>query len=475
MIVILIHFMIDNLKHACGIFGVIGSPNAAKTTYLGLYALQHRGQESAGIITTDGKAMFERKGLGLVGKVFPDEGSLKNLSGFAAIGHNRYSTTGSTNLVNSQPLLIRFFGGDVAAAHNGNIVNAQSIRKEMEGNGSIFRTTTDTEVILHLMARSGQSTVPDMISYALQRIQGAYSLLFLTPDMLIAAKDPRSIRPLVLGRKDNAWFFASETCAFDLLEVEYIRCLEPGEMIVIRNGEEPESRYPCGKQSLKNSAGCIFEFIYFARPDSEVFCTAVDKIRRRMGRQLAREHPADADIVISIPDSSNTAALGYARESRLPFEIGLIRNHYIGRIFIQPEQQVRELSVRLKFNTVKGIIKGKRVVVVDDSIVRATTSRQLISMLRDVGAKEIHLRIASPPIVNPCFYGVDTPEKSQLIASGHNMNDIRDFIGADSLGYLSIKAMLQTSGLPKMGFCTACFGSDYPIPITDRGLKYKMG
>ena len=462
------------LNENCGIFGVIGHPEAAKMTYLGLYALQHRGQESAGIVTTDGRKMYERKGLGLVSDVFPDERALAPLVGDAAIGHNRYSTTGTTNIINAQPSLIRFRGGYIAAAHNGNLVNAQILRQHMEREGSIFRTSTDTEVIFHLMAHSKYSEIPDMISHALKRVRGAFSLLFLTPEMLVAVKDPHSFRPLVMGKKDGAWFFASETCAFDLIGAEFIRCLEPGEMVVVPAGGEPESLYPWGRIPLEKASGCIFEFIYFSRPDSIVFGAPVDKIRRRMGHQLAREHPVDADVVISVPDSSNTAALGFANESGIPFDLGLIRNHYIGRTFIQPQQKIREFSVRLKFNTVRGVIDGKRVVVVDDSIVRGTTSRQLVRMIREAGAKEVHVRIASPKIVNPCFYGVDTPDKKQLIAANKSVEEIRQFIGADSLGYLSIEGMLSIKGLPKMGFCTACFGTKYPVLIEDEAMKYKM-
>ncbi len=466
--------MASDIAHNCGLFGVIGHPQAAKLAYLGLYALQHRGQESAGIVSTDGERMFERKGLGLVSDVFPDERSLLELPGDAAIGHNRYSTTGTTLLVNTQPFLINFHRGQIAAAHNGNLVNAQKLRRQMERDGSIFRTTTDSEVVLHLIARSRRKTIPEMIADALGKVRGAFSMLFLTKDFLIGVKDPFSFRPLVLGRKGDAWFFASETCAFDLLGVEFLRCLDPGEMVVIRRGCEPETIFPWGKRDPQSAAACIFEFIYFSRPDSVVFGAPVDKIRRRMGHQLALEHPAEADIVISVPDSSNTAALGYSEVSGIPFEIGLIRNHYIGRTFIQPVQEAREFGVRMKYNPVVGVLRDKRVVVVDDSIVRGTTSRKLIRMLRDAGAKEVHLRVASPPIVAPCFYGIDTPDRDQLIAAKMNIEQIREFLGADSLGYLSLEGMLSVRGLPPMGYCTACFGTDYPVPIEDVPQKDRM-
>ncbi len=466
--------MLDDIKEYCGVFGVIGDDDAAKLAYLGLYALQHRGQESAGIVSSDGCNMFERKGLGLVNEVFADDKTLLPLTGDSAIGHNRYSTTGSTLLVNTQPFLINFHGGKIAAAHNGNLVNAQKLRREMELSGSIFRTTTDSEVIMHLIARSKRNTVPEMVAEALVQLEGAYSLVFLTPQYLMAAKDPRSFRPLVLGKRNGAYFVASETCAFDLVGAEYIRSLEAGELIIIERGKEPVSLFPQGRTARENTAACIFEFIYFARPDSIVFDTPVDKIRRRMGARLADEQPATADIVISVPDSSNTAALGYAHRSNIPFEIGLIRNHYIGRTFIQPSQRIREIGVKLKFNIIRGALKGKRIVVVDDSIVRGTTSRQLVSLLREGGATEIHMRIASPPVVGSCFYGIDTPDREKLLGFSKNIDEMNEYLGTDTLGFLSLEGMLGVQGLPRCGFCAACFGTPYPIDVADSTAKEKM-
>jgi len=467
--------MEDIVQHNCGIFGVIGNADAAKRTYLGLYALQHRGQESAGIVSTDGKNMYEYKGLGLVGDVFSDDKVLLKLLGDSAIGHNRYSTTGSTLFMNTQPFLIKFHAGQIAASHNGNIVNAQILRNEMEQNGSIFRTTTDSEVVLHLIAYSRRKTIPEMVSNAISKVKGAFSMLFLTSEYLIGVKDPNSFRPLVLGKKNNAWFLASESCAFDLLGVDFVRCLAPGELIILHRDNEPESFFPWGKRDKDKGSACIFEFIYFSRPDSYIFGESVEKVRREMGAQLAREHPADADIVIAVPDSSNTAALGFSQESGIPFELGLIRNHYIGRTFIQPTQHIREIGAKLKYSSVRGILKNKRVAIVDDSIVRGTTSKQLVQLIRDAGASEIHIRIASPPIVAPCYYGIDTPDKDQLIAANMSVEQIRDFIGADSLGYLSLDGLLSLKSLPKIGYCTACFGSPYPVKIDDKANKDKMG
>ncbi len=463
------------VQHNCGIFGVIGAPEASRLTYLGLYSLQHRGQESAGIVSTDGRKMFEHKGLGLVSDVFSNDKILSRLPGDSAIGHNRYSTTGSTLFVNTQPFLIKFHGGQIAASHNGNIVNARFLRNEMERSGSIFRTTTDSEVVLHLIAHSRRKTIPEMVADAISKVEGAFSMIFLTNEYLIGVKDPHSFRPLVLGRKGDSWFLSSETCAFDLLGVDFIRCLQPGELIVLRRDSEPESFFPFGEKDESDGAACIFEFIYFSRPDSIVFGASVEKVRREMGVQLAREHPADADIVIAVPDSSNTAALGFSQESGIPFELGLIRNHYIGRTFIQPTQHTREIGAKLKYSPVRGILEGNRVVIVDDSIVRGTTSRQLVQLVRDAGAREIHIRIASPPIVAPCFYGIDTPDKDQLIAANMSIEEIKKFIGADSLGYLSLDGLLSLENLPKIGYCTACFGSPYPVPIIDEGKKDKMG
>ncbi len=455
----------------CGIFGISGCPDAAVKTYMGLYALQHRGQESAGIVVSDGENLNEKKGLGLVSQVFGSPDQLVELEGDAAIGHVRYSTTGSTTFANCQPFMINYKRGQIAGSHNGNLINAAGLRSEMESEGSIFRTTTDTEVILHLLAKSPKHTTPESVADALSKVEGAFSILFLTPEYLIAARGPRGVRPLVMTEVDGRVAFASETCAFDLLDLPRGRSLEPGEVVIVDRKGSIESFFPFPKVK---SAACIFEFIYFSRPDSRIFDTNVDKIRRRMGHRLAIEQPADADIVISVPDSSNTAALGFSRESGIPFELGLIRNHYIGRTFIQPRQAIRDFGSRIKYNPVRGVLYNKRVVVVDDSIVRGTTSKALNSIIRQAGAKEIHLRVASPPIKHPCYYGIDTPTYDQLVASYSSVEETARYIGADSLGYLSLEGMLAIDELPKIGFCDACFSGNYPIPRVDEASKEKM-
>ncbi len=438
---------------------------------MGLYALQHRGQESAGIAVSDGKRLVESKGLGLVSSVFGSPEGLRELTGNASIGHVRYSTTGQTTYANAQPFTIDYKRGQIAGAHNGNLVNAEQLRRRMEKEGSIFRTTTDTEVILHLLARSEKESTPDGIADALSQVHGAFSIVFLTPDYLIAVRDPNGVRPLEMTEFPGGVAFASESCAFDLLDLPMGRSLEPGEMVIVNRKGEIESRFPFSKGK---SAACIFEFIYFSRPDSRIFNTNVDRIRRGMGKQLAIEQPADADIVISVPDSSNTAALGYSRQSGIPFELGLIRNHYIGRTFIQPRQAIRDFGTRIKYNPVRGILKGKRVAVIDDSIVRGTTSRALIEMIRQAGAKEVHLRIASPPIKHPCYYGIDTPTYDQLIASSSSVVETARFIGSDTLGYLSLEGMLKIEGLPDIGFCDACFSGNYPIVVEENCDKCRM-
>lgn len=451
----------DRLKEECGIFGIFSHPNAAHITYLGLYALQHRGQESSGIASTDGKQCFLFKNKGSVHDVFNQEDIIdKYLKGDTAIGHNRYSTTGSNSIENIQPLVINFKKGQLAIAHNGNLTNTYTLRREMENNGSIFQTTMDSEVILHLIARSTQNTLPEMISDALQKISGAFSLLFMTPDCIIAARDPYGFRPLSIGKLDDGVVIASESCAFDIINAEYIRDVEPGEIIVIEK-DSIKSYFPF---SQRVSQYCIFEYIYFARPDSLIFGEYVDVVRRKMGRQLAIDHPADADIVISVPDSSNSAALGFAQQLNIPFEFGLIRNHYIGRTFIHPTQIKREFGVKIKFNPLVPVLKGKRVVMVDDSIVRGTTSKKIIRMVKEAGALEVHFRISSPPFNNPCFYGVDTPDRDKLIASSYSIEEIRKFMGAESLGYLSMEGMFKAiTHLKQENFCTACFNGKYPI------------
>lgn len=462
----------DHPKHYCGLFGIYGHKDAAKMTQLGLYALQHRGEESAGIVSSDGKALRVHKGMGLVGEVFADDKDLNRLLGDSAIGHVRYSTTGSSLLINAQPLVIDYSRGSVAVGHNGNLTNASVLRDELEAHGSIFQTTLDSEIIVHLMARPNYKTVEEGLIECLKLIKGAYSLVFLTEDELVGVRDPLGFRPLVLGKLGGAYVLASETCALDLVDATFIREIEPGEIVFI--GEKGlRSVKPFGKAE-SNPAHCIFEHIYFARPDSIIFGDSVHLVRQRLGERLAKEHPADADIVIPIPDSGNSAALGFSHASGIPYERGLIRNHYIGRIFIQPHQFTRELGVRIKLNTVKDILKGKRVVVVDDSIVRGTTSKMRVESIRKAGAKEIHMRISCPPHRSPCFYGIDFPTKKELIASIHNVDEIKKYLGVDSLGYLSVEGLLSAVSLPKQNYCIACFTGQYPIPFGEEGDKYAM-
>ncbi|MCD6162074.1 MAG: amidophosphoribosyltransferase [candidate division Zixibacteria bacterium] len=445
----------------CGVFGITGTRNAAVLTYLGLYALQHRGQESCGVAASNGKIIYLESGMGKVDEVFSSLDRLKKLKGRMAIGHNRYSTTGSSSTTNIQPLLIKCKNGLLALGHNGNLTNYKSLRRKMESNGSIFSTTSDSEIILHLIAKSHQKRPEKALAEALRKVKGAYSLVMLSGENLLAARDPVGVRPLALGKLRKSWVIASETCAFDIIGAKYIRDIEPGE-IVIANGGGVKSYRSLPK---RRHAFCIFEYIYFSRPDSIIFHMNVDKVRRRLGRQLAIEHPVDADIVISVPDSSNTAALGFSEETGIPFEIGLIRNHYVGRTFIQPEQKIRDLDVKIKFNPIRGVLSNKKVVVVDDSIVRGTTSKKLVKMLRDAGAKEVHARISSPPIKYPCFYGIDMPTKKELIGSNRSVESIRRHLGVDSLGYLSIDGMLNLSALPDEGFCSACFSGKYPVKV----------
>lgn len=458
------------MKDFCGVFGIHGDNEAARRAYLGLYALQHRGQESSGIAASDGTSLSLHRGMGLVRSVFSEDGVLDCLYGTIAIGHNRYSTTGYPGLENAQPLLIRFRGGQIAAAHNGNIINARELRTMMEKDGSIFQTTSDTETVLHLIARSREKTLEDMIIDALSQVEGAYCFVFLTPTRLIAARDPRGFRPLCLGRKGDAVVVASETCAFDIIDAEYLRDVEPGEMIVVDEDGVLSRRIPV----VRDHSFCIFEYIYFARPDSIIFGDNVDKIRRKLGKQLAKEAPAKADLVIAIPHSANTSALGYAETSGIPFEIGLIRNHYVGRTFIEPHQCERDLDVKIKFNTVSGVLRGKRVVVVEDSIVRGTTLKQIIRLLRDAGAREVHVRVSSPPVKSPCFYGIDISTSTELIAASHDIDGIRDHLGADSMAYLSVEGMLKTVSR-KYDYCTACFTGRYPTKVPDDFEKNCFG
>jgi amidophosphoribosyltransferase len=450
--------MADDLGEKCGLFGVYHHPEAAKLTYLGLYALQHRGQESSGIVSSDGNTLHAEIGMGLVADVF-NERRLAKLPGHMAIGHNRYSTTGSSLLRNAQPMVIGYAGGSLAIAHNGNLVNAMEIRRDLEQQGAIFRSTTDTEVIVHLIARSAETKLADQVVDALRKVQGAYSLLLMTEKEMIGVRDSFGFRPLVVGRlADETFILSSETCALDLIEAEYVRDVEPGEMVVIRDdGVEFFRPFPQTRHAF-----CIFEFIYFARPDSIIFEKNVYPIRKALGKQLAREAYVEADVVVPVPDSGVPAALGFAEEARIPFEMGLIRNHYVGRTFIEPQQSIRHFGTKVKLNPVKQFLRGKRVVVVDDSIVRGTTGQKIVTMLKNAGAKEVHVRISSPPTISPCFYGIDTPSKRELIAANQSVEETRDFLGADSLAYLSLHGLLQTVSPDGHRFCTACFTGDYP-------------
>jgi amidophosphoribosyltransferase len=460
---------LDQPRHHCGLFGIFGVDRAADLAHLGLYALQHRGQESAGIAVSDGKRILCHKGMGLVSTVFSDPTTLARLPGRVAIAHNRYSTTGSSNVINAQPLSVEFKCGQLAAAHNGNLVNAAELRRKMEGDGSIFQTTADSEIILHLIARAKEAPLPDMIMEALSQVSGAYCFLFMAKDQLIAVRDPQGFRPLCFGGYNNAPVVASESCAFDIIGADYVRGIEPGEMLIIDAKGVTSRRLP----PAKRKAMCIFEYIYISRPDSRIFGTMADKVRRGFGRQLAAEHPTRADIVIGVPDSANTAALGYSEASYIRFEIGLIRSHYVGRTFIAPDQSERDLKVHLKFNPVTGVLKGKRVVVVEDSIVRGTTLRQLVRLIRGAGASEVHVRVGSPPIRFPCFYGVDMSTSRELIASSHSVEEVREFIGADSLGYLSVEGMLKVVPAPT-DMCAACFTGDYPTDVPADFIKERF-
>jgi amidophosphoribosyltransferase len=452
----------DRFQEECAVFGIFGHREAANLTYLGLYALQHRGQEGAGIVSSDGERFHQHKGLGLVADIFSKK-SVRNLNGTSAIGHNRYSTAGSGDLHNVQPLVVNFAFGNLGLAHNGNLINAGVLRGELEAYGAIFQSDSDSEVVIHLIAHSKGDTMVNRVIDALSLIRGAFSVVILTDDHLIAARDPYGFRPLCLGRYKGSWVVASETCAFDLIGAEFVREVEPGEMVAI-NRDGQTSYHPFSPQT---PAQCIFEYVYFARPDSKIFgSNAVYPVRKAFGRQLAKECPAQADIVIPVPDSGVPAALGYAEGLGLAFEIGLTRNHYVGRTFIEPEQAIRHFGVKLKLNPVPEVLEGKRVVVVDDSIVRGTTSRKIVKMLRQAGAREIHMRISSPPVVAPCFYGIDTPTQKELIGSKLTVEDIRKYITADSLGYLSLEGMLHTA--PGVGhhYCHACFTDRYPITMT---------
>jgi len=452
----------DHLHEECGIVGIYGDDRAAEKVYLGLYALQHRGQESAGIACADRTRIEHHKGMGLVWSVFADPSVMPRLRGHAAIGHNRYSTRGVTSIVNAQPVVVESRLGMAALAHNGTITNASSLRRSMQETGSIFQTTSDTEIVLHLMARAKTGDFARAVMDSLEQLEGAYCFVFLTPGSLVAARDPLGFRPLSLGTLGGAYMVASETCAFDIVGATYVRTVEPGEVLVVDEGGVRSFRlHPSDRKAF-----CIFEHIYFSRPDSIVFGEKVDKIRRRLGKKLGQEQGADADIVIAVPDSGNTAALGYARATGIKYEIGLIRNHYVGRTFIAPHQDRRRLDVRVKLNPVRGVVEGRRVALVDDSIVRGTTMKQIVRLLRQYGAREVHVRISSPPITHPCYYGIDISRYAELIAAEKSTGEIREFIEADSLGYLSIEGMLEAVDEPT-NYCTACFGGGYPTCVPE--------
>jgi amidophosphoribosyltransferase len=446
-----------SLREECGVFGIFNHPDAASLTYLGLYALQHRGEESAGIVVSDGKRVIGHKGMGLAPEVFDPE-ILQKLSGHLAVGHIRYSTTGSSELKNAQPFLVEYSQGPVAIAHNGNLVNTRELHSALEQRGSIFQSTMDSEVIVHLLACSQKETIEDRLIDALGQVSGAYSLIFLFKDKLVGVRDPRGFRPLCLGVLNGSYVLASETCALDIIQAHYIRDIEPGEIIII-DESGIRSLHPFPKQK---HAFCIFEFIYFSRPDSMIFGKGVYTARKELGRQLAHERPADADIVIPMPDSGNCAGLGFSEASGMPFEMGIIRNHYVGRTFIQPVQSFRDLRVKIKLNPVREVIEGKRIVLVEDSIVRGTTSRIRIKNFKEAGAREIHMRVSCPPHRYPCLYGIDFPTREELVASSHTEEEIRQFLGLETLGYLSIEGMLKAMPLPSEEFCLACFTGEYP-------------
>lgn len=445
------------LKEYCGIVGIYNKKEAANYAYLSLHALQHRGQEAAGIISSDGSQFFEYKGYGLVNEVF-NQDSINSLKGKIAIGHNRYSTFGDDSIANIQPLSAQFHMGKVAIAHNGNIINANKLKSELVENGAIFNSNSDTEVIIHLIARSRKTTFFERLKDALKVLKGAFSLVVMRNDELYAIRDPWGFRPLSMGKLDDSIVFASETCAFDLIGAEFIRDIEPGEIVVA--GNEGVKHYKDVFDNI-DEAKCVFEYIYFARPDSYLWGKNIYSIRKKMGEVLAEESPIDADIVIPTPDSGVPAALGYSQKSNIPFDFGLIRNHYVGRTFIEPAQSIRHFGVRLKLNPARDVLNNKRVIVIDDSIVRGTTSKRIVKMLRAVGAKEVHIRIASPPVVSPCFYGIDTPTKRELIASSHTIEEIRKYSTADSIAYLSLEGLKRVVG--DTGYCFACFNSNYPV------------
>ncbi|MDH3529463.1 MAG: amidophosphoribosyltransferase [Acidobacteriota bacterium] len=452
----------DKFKDECGVFGVFGHKEASTLTQLGMFALQHRGQEACGIVSAEGDHFFQIRKLGLVADNFGEE-TLRRLPGSIAIGHTRYSTAGRKSVREAQPFSVTCQHGKIAVCHNGNLPDAERLRAELESQGAIFNSTSDTETILHSIARADAENAVEAIADVLSRTEGAFSLLFLIEGALIAVRDPRGFRPLVLGKLGDTWAVASETCAFDLIDAEYVREIEAGEMLVIdKDGLHP--RFPFEKKPL---SVCTFEHVYFSRPDSIIYGRSINQSRHLMGRQLAIEHPVDADIVVPVPDSGVAAAIGYAAEADISFRQGIIRNHYIGRTFIEPSQSIRSFGVRLKLNPIEDLIAGRKVVLVDDSIVRGTTSKKIVALVREAGASEVHMRISCPPTIAPCFYGVNTPRKSELIASQKTVEEVREHIAADSLGYLSLEGMLEATGMERQNVCVACWTDDYPTVISN--------
>ena len=457
-------------KHYCGVFGIYGHPNAAELTYYGLYALQHRGQESAGIVTCDGRQFREFKGMGLVSQIFNGE-VLHDLVGEMAIGHTRYSTTGSSHPRNAQPLTGNCQRGQIAVAHNGNLTNAAELREELESKGLMFQTTVDSEVILNLLAQPTLGGNENNLVQTVRRIEGAYSLVIMTEEELIGVRDPHGFRPLSIGRLGEGWVLASETCAFDLIHAKFVRDVQPGEIVIINeDGLKSIQAFP----EHERRAFCIFEYVYFARPDSTIANRNVYKVRVEMGRQLAREHPIAADIVVPVPDSGNCAALGYSEESKIPFEMAFVRNHYVGRSFLQPTQLIRDFDVRVKLNLIAELVKGRRVIIVDDSIVRGTTCKARVNNLKEAGAKAVHVLVSCPPHRNPCVYGIDFPDRSKLMAANYSLDEIRAYLNADSLAYLSQKGMVKATGLAAESFCMACYDGDYPDPYDPMVDKHIM-
>lgn len=453
-------------QHYCGVFGIYGHPQAAELAYYGLYALQHRGQESAGIVSCKDNQFFDRRDMGLVSQVFKPE-NLARLRGDKALGHTRYSTTGSSSTGNEQPIIVDCNRGKIAVAHNGNLTNTAQLRNELEAKGSIFQTTVDSEIILHLLAQRQRNSLVETI----RRIEGAFSLAIMTPEELIGVRDRHGFRPLSIGQVDGAYVLSSETCALDLIHARFVRDVKPGEIVIIdQNGLRSIDAFPLHRRR----ALCVFEFVYFARPDSNLAGRNVYETRVAMGRQLAREHPIQGDMVVPVPDSGNYAALGYSLESGIPFQMAFVRNHYVGRSFLQPSQLIRDFNVRVKLNLVSGLVQGKRVIAVDDSIVRGTTSKARVNNLKEAGAKEVHVLVSCPPHMHPCMYGIDFPDRSKLMAANATRRQICEYLNADSLAYLSQSGMLQATGLPEDSFCTACYNGDYPVPYDPSADKYLL-